>query len=89
MLTRTLVKINTLKKVLFAFTKVGGRGEMGFSFRKSKKIAPGVRATVSKSGISLSASNKFGGVSRSTSGRTTKHVSIPGTGITYRKSKKG
>ena len=60
---------------------------MGFSFRKSKKIAPGVRVTVSKSGISLSASNKVAGISKSTSGRTTKHATIPGTGITYRKTK--
>ena len=61
---------------------------MGFSFRKSKKIAPGLRVTVSKSGVSLSAGNKLGGISKSTSGRTTKRISIPGTGITYRKSKK-
>ena len=61
---------------------------MSFSFRKSKKIAPGLRVTVSKSGVSLSAGNKFGGISKSTSGRTTKRVSIPGTGITWRKSKK-
>lgn len=61
---------------------------MGFSFRKSKKIAPGVRVTASKSGISLSVSNKVAGVSKSTSGRATKHVTIPGTGISYRKSKK-
>ena len=62
---------------------------MGFSFKKSKKIAPGLRVTVGKSGVSLSTGNKFGGISKSTNGRTTKHVSIPGTGITYRKSKKG
>jgi hypothetical protein len=28
---------------------------MGFSFRKSKKIAPGLRLNVSKSGVGLSA----------------------------------
>ena len=60
---------------------------MGFSFRKSKKIAPGVRVTVSKSGVSVSAGNKIAGVSKSSSGRTTKRVTIPGTGITWRKSK--
>ena len=62
---------------------------MGFSFRKSKKIAPGLRVTVSKGGVSLSAGNKLGGISKSTSGRTTTRVSIPGTGISWRKSKKG
>ena len=61
---------------------------MGFSFRKSKKIAPGLRVTVSKSGVSLSAGNKLGGISKSTSGCTTKRASIPGTGITWRKSKR-
>ena len=61
---------------------------MGLSFRKSKKIAPGIRVTASKSGLNLSVGNKFAGISKSTSGRTAKHVSIPGTGISYRKSKK-
>ena len=60
---------------------------MGLSFRKTKKIAPGVRVTESKSGVSVSAGNKVAGISKSSSDRTTKCATIPGTGITWRKTK--
>ena len=56
---------------------------MGFRFRKSKKIFPGVRLNVSKSGISVSAGVKGARVSLNSKGRVTKTVGIPGTGISY------
>lgn len=50
---------------------------MGWSFRKSVKIAPGIRVNFSKSGVSTSIGVKGGAYN--TRGRVT--ASIPGTGI--------
>ncbi|EDZ98864.1 hypothetical protein BH160DRAFT_5829 [Burkholderia sp. H160] len=55
---------------------------MGWGFRKSIKIAPGVRVNLSKSGVSTSIGGR--GFTYNTRGRTT--VSIPGTGIRYTKT---
>ena len=52
---------------------------MGWSFRKSVKIAPGIRVNFSKSGISTSIGVK--GLAYNTRGRVT--ASIPGTGIRF------
>jgi len=52
---------------------------MGWGFRKSIKIAPGIRLNVSKSGVSTSIGGK--GFTYNTRGRVT--ASIPGTGIRY------
>ncbi|MGF6877351.1 DUF4236 domain-containing protein [Paraburkholderia sp. MM5477-R1] len=52
---------------------------MGWSFRRSIKVAPGVRINLSKSGTSMSVGGK--GFTYNTRGRTT--VSLPGTGIRY------
>lgn len=56
---------------------------MGFNFRKSFKIAPGVRLNVGKKGISsVSVGGKGARVSLGKKGtRTT--VSAPGTGLSY------
>lgn len=56
---------------------------MGFNFRKSFKIAPGVRLNVGKKGISsVSIGTKGARVSLGKKGaRTT--VSAPGTGLSY------
>ncbi len=58
---------------------------MGWGFRKSIKIAPGVRINLSRSGISTSLGGK--GFTYNTRGRIT--TSIPGTGIRYTTSLKG
>ncbi|WP_153098774.1 DUF4236 domain-containing protein [Paraburkholderia hayleyella] len=58
---------------------------MGWSFRKSIKIAPGIRINFSKSGISTSFGGK--GFTYNTRGRVT--ISIPGTGIRYTTGLKG
>lgn len=59
---------------------------MGTVYRKSKQVAPGIRATFSKSGLS---SVSFGGKgARMTFGgkRTTTSFGIPGTGFRYQTS---
>jgi hypothetical protein len=56
---------------------------MGFNFRKSIKIAPGIKLNISKNGISsISAGTKGARVSVGKKGtRTT--VGAPGTGLSY------
>lgn len=61
---------------------------MGFRFRKSIKIAPGVRLNLGKKSIGISAGVKGARVSVNSSGRVTKSVGIPGTGISYVKTSK-
>ncbi len=61
---------------------------MGLRFRKSFKIAPGVRVNVSKKSVGISAGVKGARVSVNSSGRTTKTVSLPGTGLSYTKTGK-
>ena len=54
---------------------------MGFRFRKSIKIIPGVRLNLSKSGISTSLGGKGATVNIGKRSRAT--IGIPGTGISY------
>lgn len=56
---------------------------MGFTVRKSLKIAPGVRMNFSKSGIGMSAGVKGYRVSKGADGRVRRTASIPGTGIRH------
>lgn len=56
---------------------------MGFRFRKSFKIAPGVRMNVGKKGVGVSVGPRGAKVSVNSSGRVTKSVGIPGTGGSY------
>lgn len=58
---------------------------MGLNFRKSIKIGPG-RVTFSKTGVSASVGVKGARITKSTTGRTTKTVGIPGTGIHHTSS---
>lgn len=59
---------------------------MGFKFRKSVKIAPGVRMNLGTKGASVSFGGKGFRKTYSTSGRKTTTVGIPGTGLSYSKS---
>ncbi|EJR51787.1 hypothetical protein IIO_06197 [Bacillus cereus VD115] len=64
---------------------------MGFKFRKSIKVAPGVKINLSRSGVGVSAGVKGARVSTGPSG-TRITTSVPGTGLSYEKrlsSKKG
>lgn len=56
---------------------------MGLRVRKSIRIAPGVRATVSKSGVSYSAGTKYGRMTKTARGEITGTAKIPGSGISY------
>lgn len=58
---------------------------VGFRFRKSFKIAPGVKLNVSKKGIGTSVGGKYGRINTSSRG-TSIGASIPGTGISYNKN---
>jgi len=57
---------------------------MGLRFRKSVKIAPGVRMNIGKKGVSMSFGGKGLRVNTSSRGVSVSS-SIPGTGISYRK----
>lgn len=56
---------------------------MGIRFRKSFKVAPGVRVNVGKKSAGISVGNKYAHTSINTSGRRTHTTGIPGTGISY------
>lgn len=61
---------------------------MGFRFRKSVKIAPGVRLNIGKKSVGISAGVKGAHVSVNSSGRKTTTVGLPGTGLSYSKTEK-
>lgn len=54
---------------------------MGWNFRKSVKIAPGVKINLSKRGAGISVGPKGYKVSVNSKGDVYKTVSIPGTGL--------
>lgn len=56
---------------------------MGLRFRKSVKIAPGVRVNVGNKSAGVSVGGRGARVSVNTSGRRTTSVGIPGTGLSY------
>lgn len=56
---------------------------MGFKYRKSVKIAPGVRVNFGKKSSSVSFGTKGFKTTYSTSGRKTTSMGIPGTGLSY------
>lgn len=58
---------------------------MGWYFRRSKSFGP-FRLNLSKRGIGWSLGTRGLRVGRSATGRRTTHVSIPGTGLGFRKS---
>jgi len=61
---------------------------MGLRFRKTISLLPGVRLNISKSGVGVSAGVKGLRGSINTSGTVTGTASIPGTGVSYVKTKK-
>jgi hypothetical protein len=56
---------------------------MGLRFRRSIKIAPGVRLNVSKSGVSTTIGPRGAKVTIGGKGGTRTTVGIPGTGLSY------
>lgn len=61
-----------------------GKRNMGLRFRKSIKIAPGIRLNLSKTGTSMSVGKPGLSVNLGRNGLTG-NVGIPGTGLSYRK----
>lgn len=59
---------------------------MGIRFRKSFKVAPGVRVNVGKKSVGVSVGGRAGHVSVNSNGRKTVGASIPRTGISYSES---
>lgn len=59
---------------------------MGLRFRKSVKIAPGVRLNISKKSVGISAGVKGYCKSINSSGRVTTSIGVPGTGVSYVKT---
>lgn len=56
---------------------------MGLRFRKSIKIAPGVKVNLNKNSASVSVGTKGKHYTVNSNGKTTKTVGIPGTGLSY------
>jgi hypothetical protein len=56
---------------------------VSFRFRKSAKIAPGIRVTVGKSSSGISFGGTGGGISINSKTGVKARVSVPGTGISY------
>ena len=56
---------------------------MGFNFRKSVKVAPGIKINLGKKSAGVSIGGKYGGVSMNTKTGTRLRVSAPGTGLSY------
>lgn len=56
---------------------------MGTRFRKSIKIAPGVKVNVGKKSTGISVGNKYGGISVNSKTGAKARVSAPGTGLNY------
>lgn len=56
---------------------------MGWRFRRSKKILPGVRINFNKNSTSISFGGKGARYTISSTGKRTTTVGIPGTGLSY------
>lgn len=59
---------------------------MALRFRKTIKIAPGIRLNIGKKSISTSFGVKGARHTISSTGKKTNSLSIPGTGISWRKT---
>ena len=56
---------------------------MGFRFRKSIKLAPGVKLNLGGKSMGLSVGGKYGGVSYNSRTGARSRISAPGTGLSY------
>lgn len=56
---------------------------MGFRFRKSFKLAPGVKLNIGKKSMGISVGDKYGGISHNTKTGTRARVTAYGTGLSY------
>ena len=56
---------------------------MGMRFKKSIKVAPGVKVNIGKKSAGVSIGGKYGGMSFNTKNGTRARISAPGTGMSY------
>lgn len=56
---------------------------MGLRIRKSVKVAPGVRMTAGRKSASISVGTKGARITKSTTGRKTTTLGVPGTGVSH------
>lgn len=56
---------------------------MGFRFRKSIKIAPGIKFNINKKSVGVTFGTKGAHYTINSKGTRTKSVGIPGTGLSY------
>lgn len=56
---------------------------MGLRFRKSFRVAPGIRVNLGKKSVGVSIGGKYGGVSFNTKSGARVRASAPGTGLSY------
>ena len=61
---------------------------MGFRYRRSVKIAPGIRLNFNKKSTSISIGGKYGRTTISNTGRVTNTVKTPIKGLSYTETKK-
>ena len=62
---------------------------MPFRFRRTIKIAPGIRLNLNKKSSSIRFGGRGAGVTVSSTGKTTRTVGIPGTGAYWTKTEGG
>lgn len=62
---------------------------MGLRFKKSIKIAPGVKINFNKNSVSATVGSKGAHYTANSKGKTTSTVGIPGTGLSYSTSSSG
>ncbi|MBR6352438.1 MAG: DUF4236 domain-containing protein [Firmicutes bacterium] len=62
---------------------------MATRFRKSIKVAPGVKVNLNKKSASMTIGTKGAHITKSTNGSTTKTAGIPGSGLSYVDRKSG
>jgi hypothetical protein len=62
---------------------------MGFRYRKTITILPGVRLTLSRSGIGISTGFRGARVTRHAGGRVSRTLSVPGTGVSHVRTLRG
>ena len=56
---------------------------MGFRFRRSFKVAPGIRLNLSKRGLGMSVGVRGARVSLGADGKVRRTIGLPGTGVSY------
>lgn len=62
---------------------------MGFRYRKTRSVAPGVKVNLNKKSASVRFGGKGAGVTLNTNGKRTQSIGVPDTGLSYTQSSGG